>query len=399
MTVPVDQSDVSYAGNGVTTAFPTVFRFNNNSECVVKLTLSGGGTLIKTEGVDYTVAGAGLDAGGTVTFLVAPPALSVVLLERTVPFTQATNFRTYGPFSPAVHEAAIDKLTFEAQQLDRRTKALESAGAAGSVVAGNGLAFAGDTLNAQYAAPVAGAVLATNAAASAGALTTLSRSDHIHQVLAAAPVSVTKAANAIGSAATFARSDHKHDITTAVPVAIDFFANAEGTATTLARSDHVHWHGNQIGGGLHALAAGSNAGFISGANATLIGKLPILHDQSFQTVGNVAGGTIIAIGGTEPFPALNQFFVRVVGREVGGAAATYTIGAVYLVSIDVTGACAFVGATQTLWAVGGTAAANIYFAVQSPYLGPGSNMFQIGAIGVVGKTINWHVFVEQIRAL
>lgn len=383
MTVPVDQSDVSYAGNGVTTAFPTVFRFNNNSECVVKLTLSGGATLIKTEGVDYTVAGAGLDAGGTVTFLVAPPALSVVLLERTVPFTQATNFRTYGPFSPAVHEAAYDKLTFEAQQLDRRTKALESAGAAGSVVAGNGLAFAGDTLNAQYAAPVAGAVLATNAAASAGALTTLSRSDHIHQVLAAAPVSVTKAANAIGAAATFARSDHKHDITTAAAVTLTDATNAEGSASTLARSDHTHSHGALTTGNLHAAATTSVNGFMSAGDKAILTDFVVVN---VQTIGAVSGNVIFNT--SVPNSTVIASDVRVVGKELGGAGSTYSFGSIATISIGGGGAYTKLG-ELVLYEHAGTVAANLGN-------GGGASAHIIQVLGVVGKTINWHVSVRFI---
>lgn len=54
-----------------------------------------------------------------------------------------------------------------------------------------------------------------------------------------APSNVTKAAASAGTASTLSRSDHKHDITTAAASSVGT-ANAEGSATSLARSDHVH---------------------------------------------------------------------------------------------------------------------------------------------------------------
>ncbi|HLF05237.1 MAG TPA: hypothetical protein VI855_08485, partial [Dehalococcoidia bacterium] len=57
----------------------------------------------------------------------------------------------------------------------------------------------------------------------------------------AAPADVTKAAAAEGTATSVARSDHKHDITAAAAGASAVADTAaEGTATSLARSDHRH---------------------------------------------------------------------------------------------------------------------------------------------------------------
>lgn len=56
-------------------------------------------------------------------------------------------------------------------------------------------------------------------------------------------------------------------------------ANAPGSANTISRSDHAHFHGNLLGGLLHALATQSIAGFMSSTDklkldaATLTGML------------------------------------------------------------------------------------------------------------------------------
>lgn len=51
-------------------------------------------------------------------------------------------------------------------------------------------------------------------------------------------------ANAEGVASTKARSDHVHNIPTATPVSVGT-SNAQGSANTFAKSDHVHNHGTQ----------------------------------------------------------------------------------------------------------------------------------------------------------
>jgi hypothetical protein len=75
--------------------------------------------------VDYTVAGDGNPAGGTVTLAVAPAAgATIVILRRTVR-TQDTLYVPNDPFPAQSHEAALDKLTMIAQEdADELTRAL-----------------------------------------------------------------------------------------------------------------------------------------------------------------------------------------------------------------------------------------------------------------------------------
>lgn len=111
-------SEVTYDGNGATTAFPTTFRFLEAEDLEVFLTVDG-----STEGqvltTDFTVSGEGEDAGGTVTMLVAPPADSELLIRRRVALTQELVLSAQGPYPPQSIEDGLDKLMMAIQQLDR----------------------------------------------------------------------------------------------------------------------------------------------------------------------------------------------------------------------------------------------------------------------------------------
>lgn len=320
MTVNVETSKNTFTGDGVVTEFSTTFGIRLSNELAVRVTPNGGVESLKVEGIDYTITGAG-PSGVTIEFTVAPAALSAIVLQREVSFTQDVSFLTQGTFSPSVHEGAFDESVYRDQELDRRISALESAGPVGSVVAGDGLIFSGSTLHVipstglfttadsvgidygdagsmtsvtkasaaggsvdkparidhkhdvTTAAPSAGAVAIGNSAAE-GSATTLARSDHTHTVAAGTPVNVTKAANSNGVATTFARSDHKHDISTAAASTLTDSTNAEGSAATLARSDHTHSHGSLTVGTLHAVATTSVNGFMSAADKVKIDALP-----------------------------------------------------------------------------------------------------------------------------
>lgn len=113
-------NSTTYVANGATTAFATGFRFLANADLVV--TVAG---VTKTLGVDYTVTGATVDAGGTVTFGVAPANTLSVVIKRTVTIAQPYAFRDQGHFAAQTHEDALDNLCFIDQQLERRLAAAE----------------------------------------------------------------------------------------------------------------------------------------------------------------------------------------------------------------------------------------------------------------------------------
>lgn len=131
MTVSSETKRSDYAGNNSTTAFATGFRFLENSHIKVILTVDSTGVETEqAETTNYTLTGAGLDAGGTVTMLV-PPALGETLtIKRDIPLTQGTDYVENDAFPAESHEEALDKLTMISQQLqeelDRSVKLTES---------------------------------------------------------------------------------------------------------------------------------------------------------------------------------------------------------------------------------------------------------------------------------
>lgn len=118
MTVSASTSRADYTGNGTTTAFSVPFYFLENSHLkVIKTSTSGTATTLVLT-TDYSVSGAGVLAGGTVTTVTAPASGEKISILRNVPIEQQTNYVPNDPFPAESHEAALDKLTMIAQQLN-----------------------------------------------------------------------------------------------------------------------------------------------------------------------------------------------------------------------------------------------------------------------------------------
>lgn len=117
MTVSNQTNSVSYSGNGSVTVFAYTFKIFADSDLVVTLRNNATGALTtQTLTTDYTVSGAGNTSGGNVTFGTAPPSGTTVLIRRSLPYTQETDYVENDPFPAASHEDALDKLTMLAQQ-------------------------------------------------------------------------------------------------------------------------------------------------------------------------------------------------------------------------------------------------------------------------------------------
>ncbi|MBS0477733.1 MAG: hypothetical protein JSR79_00330 [Proteobacteria bacterium] len=109
----------SYAGNGVTTVFPFTFKVFQAADLVVTETTAAGVTSTLVLNTDYTVAGVGLDAGGSITRRGAtspPPTGTTGLIRRVVALTQTADIRNQSAFYASVHEDVFDKLTMVDQQ-------------------------------------------------------------------------------------------------------------------------------------------------------------------------------------------------------------------------------------------------------------------------------------------
>ncbi len=121
MTLSTTLAKQAYDGDGTTTAFPTVFKFLQNSHVVVTHIDPSGFETVWAEGTHYTLTGAGSDAGGTVVVLTSPndytPANGdEVVISRSVPETQEISYPDGGAFPAATHEQALDLLTMMVQK-------------------------------------------------------------------------------------------------------------------------------------------------------------------------------------------------------------------------------------------------------------------------------------------
>lgn len=126
MTLDSTTSKVQYMQGGTTTEWPVPFKFLDDDDLIVITTTDDvDETLVKD--TDYTVTGAGEDAGGTVT--ISPALASGVRLTiyRSMEMDQPTQLTVAGGWYPAVHERVFDRLTMLIQQVqeevDRSVKA------------------------------------------------------------------------------------------------------------------------------------------------------------------------------------------------------------------------------------------------------------------------------------
>lgn len=122
MTVSNTTSRADYTGNGVTTAFAVPFYFLDQTHLtVLRTVIATGVSTTLVLGTDYTVAGAGVPGGGTVTCTTAPTAAQRISILRNVPLTQLTDYVPNDPFPAESHERALDQLTMIAQQVNEVT--------------------------------------------------------------------------------------------------------------------------------------------------------------------------------------------------------------------------------------------------------------------------------------
>lgn len=208
MTISSTESRVSYAGNGSTTAFSFPYFFAANGDLVVIIRNETTGVeTTKTITTHYTVSGAGVTSGGTVTMVTAPASGESLIIYRNPTATQTLDLAENDSLPAESLEDALDKAVTLIQRLqDRvdRTVQLTSAFAdtfdttlpalltAGKIVrindAGTGFVLAADS----DASATAAAASAAIAAAAAGALTF---PNVAYKTFADSPISVVNADN------------------------------------------------------------------------------------------------------------------------------------------------------------------------------------------------------------
>ena len=121
MTVSSTVSSIIYVGDGLTTEFDVPFRFLEDSDLKLSIQATDGTVTDLVLNSDYTVSGANEDNGGKV-YLVNPVADQAKLsILRIMDLLQETDYRENERFPAESHERALDKLTFEVQQLQEQS--------------------------------------------------------------------------------------------------------------------------------------------------------------------------------------------------------------------------------------------------------------------------------------
>lgn len=119
MTLSTSVNKTSDAGNGSTTAFSFPYLFFANDDLVVTLVVDSTGVeTTQTITTNYTVAGAGNTAGGTVTMVTAPATGETLVIQRIEQFTQGLDLVENDPMPSDNTEKQFDILTMLTQQLD-----------------------------------------------------------------------------------------------------------------------------------------------------------------------------------------------------------------------------------------------------------------------------------------
>src|SRR5882757_4382751 len=119
MTVSSTSNRVVYSGNASTTSFPFAFKVQSAADLVVVYT-DATGTDFTLSPSQYSAAGFGVDAGGTVAYPVSGAPIAVgtrLTIYRDVLVTQPAAISNQGAMWPSVIEAALDRATYILQKV------------------------------------------------------------------------------------------------------------------------------------------------------------------------------------------------------------------------------------------------------------------------------------------
>ena len=168
----------SYNADSTTTSFAYTFPIHSTSELTVILRAANGTETIQTITTHYSIVDNG-SAGGQVNFVSAPATGNTVVLLRDTNLTQETDYIANDPFPAETHEAALDKITLQQQELqeelDRAIKISRSNDIASSEIAQTAATRAGKLLafdsSGNLEVSLDASSIATNATAAANSAT------------------------------------------------------------------------------------------------------------------------------------------------------------------------------------------------------------------------------------
>ena len=270
-------------------------------------------------------------------------------VERVVPVTQTVDLTNQGTFDAETHEEIADLGVMVDQQLLDRIKALESAGAPGSVLAGNGLAFAGDLVTLHVVPNADGSIVSNANDVQVGVLATDAQhgargGGTQHAVATGASAGFQSATDKTRADALWARtitagagltgggdlSANRTIDVVATDASIVVAANSIGVGVISAAN-----HGVQTDETLHAVATTTTDGFMSAEDKTKLDGLASEStlsvdgndDPAAKTADNVATAIL---SWTPTDDSVEMFTVQVVGltQNAAKAAGYWITGAV-----------------------------------------------------------------------
>ena len=104
---------VTHNGNGVTTVF--AYNYKILAAADMEVTVDG---VVKTLTTDYSVSGVGVDGGGSVTMVVAPPSgTDNVILRRNMAYSRSNDYQDNGDLLAATADEDADRPIMMVQQL------------------------------------------------------------------------------------------------------------------------------------------------------------------------------------------------------------------------------------------------------------------------------------------
>lgn len=118
MTVAAQTPTISYAENGITTAFSVPFRYNAPTDLAAVRRAADGVETVLAFGLDYTASAGATDAGGTLTVTAAAASGTTLIITRQTARQQTADYVTNGAFSAESHERALDQAMLVAQEQD-----------------------------------------------------------------------------------------------------------------------------------------------------------------------------------------------------------------------------------------------------------------------------------------
>jgi hypothetical protein len=121
MTITSTTNYVTASGNDVTTAFSFPHKFLQNEDIkAILINTTSKEETAQTNPTHFSVTGEGVGAGGTVTFVTAPPTGYTVFIYCEPALTSDTDLEANGPFPAETVEQAFDRIYTALQALDRR---------------------------------------------------------------------------------------------------------------------------------------------------------------------------------------------------------------------------------------------------------------------------------------